>query len=66
MLATLRCSFAAASRTASLTAGWMRRFSVDILVFAMRYNITHKYSKCNALFVCIARIVESSAQRQRQ
>ena len=64
MLATLRCSFAAASRTASLTAGWMRRLSVDILVFAMRYNITHNYRDCNALSACMAKIVEWSARRQ--
>ena len=40
MFATLRCSRAAASRTASLMPGSMRRFSVEILVLAMRYNIT--------------------------
>jgi hypothetical protein len=39
MFATLRCSRAAASRTASLMAGSIRKFSVDILVFAMRYIV---------------------------
>lgn len=51
MLATLRCSRAAASRTAFLIAGSMRRFSVEIFVRAMRHNITQKTTKCNALCI---------------
>ena len=48
MFATLRCSRAAASRTASLMAGSIRKFNVDILVLAMRYIVYEKYCKCNA------------------
>jgi len=48
MFATLRCSRAAASRTASLTVGLMRRLSVETLVFAMRRIVYRKCHKCNA------------------
>lgn len=48
MLATLRCSRAAASRTAALMEGLMRRFNVETLVFAMLCIVTQKYHKCNA------------------
>lgn len=54
MLATLRCSRAAASRTAALMDGLMRRFNVDTLVFAMRRIVTQKYKKCNAYCVIYA------------
>ena len=54
MFATLRCSRAAASRTASLTAGSIRKFSVDILVLAMRYIVYEKYRKCNAICLVVA------------
>ena len=54
MFATLRCSRAAASRTASLMAGSIRKLSVDILVLGMRYIVYKEERKCNAFCVILA------------
>src|SRR5210317_1671043 len=62
MFATLRCSRAAASRTASLTPGSMRRFNVDTLVLAMRYIVYQLKRKCNALCDQVATRSECAIQ----